>query len=265
MQHSNVTLPILQQMRDTGQKIAMLTCYDASFAKLMNKCGVDVLLIGDSLGMVCQGQNTTIPVEMDHMIYHTKCVAAGNERALLLADLPFGTYGTPEKALENAAALLKAGAHAVKLEGESWTVPIVQLLTQRGIPVCAHIGLTPQSVHQLGGYRVQGKSTDAATRLTNAALALQEAGAGMVLLEAVPAALGKAITALLRVPTIGIGAGPDCSGQVLVSYDALGISPGNPARFVKNFMEKNIDVAQAIHAFVCEVKNANFPAAEHCY
>lgn len=252
-------------MRRSGEKITMLTCYDASFAALMNDCDVEILLVGDSLGMVCQGQASTVPVRLDAMLYHTTSVAKGNRNAMVMADLPFGTYGTPTAAYDSAAALLRAGAHMVKLEGDRWAVETVRFLSQRGIPVCAHIGLTPQSVHQLGGYRVQGRTVEAAASLTAAALAHEAAGAALVLLEAIPADVGRAVTAALQIPTIGIGAGPDCSGQVLVVYDALGIFPGKPARFVKNFMVGSVSIGAAISAFVADVKAGKFPAAVHCF
>jgi 3-methyl-2-oxobutanoate hydroxymethyltransferase len=243
----------------------MLTCYDASFASLMDRCGVDILLIGDSLGMVCAGHSSTLPVTLADMVYHTASVARGNKNALILADLPFASYATPEAALESAAALMRAGAQMVKIEGGAWLADTVRFLAERGIPVCAHIGLTPQFVHQLGGFKVQGKTDEGAERLKNDALALQAAGAAIVLLEAVPAALGKATTELLQVPTIGIGAGPDCSGQVLVMHDMLGVFPGHKAKFVKNFMEGQTSIEGAVRAYVSGVKDGSFPAPEHCF
>jgi len=217
-----VTMTSLLSMRESGEKITMLTCYDASFASLMDRCGIDMLLVGDSLGNVIQGRDTTVPVSIQAMVYHTACVARGNETAMLVADLPFGTYPDPRTAYSNAVKLMQAGAHMVKLEGGEWLADTVRYLTQRGIPVIAHIGLTPQYVHQLGGFKVQGKNPDGAERLKTEALSLQHAGAALILLEAIPAALGKQLTAMLDVPTIGIGAGVDCSGQVLVMHDMLG-------------------------------------------
>jgi 3-methyl-2-oxobutanoate hydroxymethyltransferase len=260
-----VTIPALQAMRAAGTKIAMLTCYDASFASLMDRCGVDILLIGDSLGMVCAGHSSTLPVTLADMVYHTASVARGNKNALILADLPFASYATKEAALESSAALMRAGAQMVKIEGGAWLAETVAFLAERGIPVCAHIGLTPQFVHQLGGFKVQGKTDEGAERLKNDALALQAAGAAIVLLEAVPAALGKATTELLQVPTIGIGAGPDCSGQVLVMHDMLGVFPGHKARFVKNFMDGQTSIEGAVRAYVAAVKDGSFPAQEHCF
>jgi 3-methyl-2-oxobutanoate hydroxymethyltransferase len=252
-------------MVDAGEKIAMLTCYDASFSALMNECGVDILLVGDSLGMVCQGHTTTLPVTVGDVAYHVRSVARANSRAVLMADLPFGTYATPAQAFESAAELVRAGAHLVKLEGGAWLGETVRFLSERGIPVCAHLGLTPQYVHQLGGYRVQGRQDEAARSMMAAALALQSAGAAMLLFELVPADLGTALTAAVEIPTIGIGAGAGCDGQVLVSYDALGIYPGKKARFVKNFMAGQADVHAAVRAYVQAVKNGSFPAPEHCF
>ncbi|HEY0847812.1 MAG TPA: 3-methyl-2-oxobutanoate hydroxymethyltransferase, partial [Noviherbaspirillum sp.] len=210
-----VTIPALMAMRSAGEKIAMLTCYDASFASLMDRCGVDVLLVGDSLGNVCQGHGSTLPVTLADIAYHTASVARGNQTALLVADMPFGTYATPESAFDNAVKLMQAGAQMVKLEGGAWLVDTVRFLTERAVPVCAHLGLTPQSVHQLGGFKVQGKTAEGAERLKADALALQAAGASILVLEAIPTALGKEVTDMLNMPTIGIGAGPDCAGQVL--------------------------------------------------
>lgn len=260
-----VTVPALQAMRAAGYKISMLTCYDASFASLMDRCGVEVLLIGDSLGMVCAGYDSTLPVTVADVAYHTASVARGNKNALVLADMPFGSYGTPEQALANAVILMQAGAHMVKIEGGSWLVPTVRFLTERGVPVCAHLGLTPQFVHQLGGYKVQGKTEESAERLKRDALALQEAGATLVVLEAIPTGLGKEVTEMLAIPTIGIGAGPDCSGQVLVMHDMLGVFPGRKARFVKNFMEGQTTIEGAVQAYVAAVRDGSFPAQEHCF
>ncbi|KIF83752.1 3-methyl-2-oxobutanoate hydroxymethyltransferase [Noviherbaspirillum autotrophicum] len=260
-----VTVTSLQAMRNSGEKIAMLTCYDASFAALMDRCGVEVLLIGDSLGMVCQGHDSTLPVTLDDIAYHTASVARGNQTAFLVADMPFGSYATREDAFRNAVKLMQAGAQMVKLEGGTWLAETVRFLTERAIPVCAHIGLTPQSVHQFGGYKVQGKTVEAADQLKADALALQAAGAALVVLEAIPSALGKEVTELLTMPTIGIGAGPDCAGQVLVMHDMLGVFPGRKARFVKNFMEGQNSIEAAIRAYVAEVKKQSFPGPEHCF
>lgn len=260
-----VTGPLLQDMRAAGTRIAALTCYDASFATLMDNCGVDLLLVGDSLGNVVQGLTTTLPVSIDDIAYHTACVARGNRCALLSADLPFGTYDTPQAAYRNAALLMQAGAQMVKLEGGAWLADTVRFLTERGIPVFSHLGLTPQSVHQLGGFKVQGKTEAGAQRLKDDALALQQAGATLMLLEAIPAALGQQVTELLDIPTIGIGAGIDCSGQILVMHDMLGVFPGKKARFVHNFMQGQSSIDAAVRAYVQAVKDGSFPAAEHCF
>jgi 3-methyl-2-oxobutanoate hydroxymethyltransferase len=260
-----VTAPFLQTMRKNNEKIAVLTCYDASFAALMDACGVDVMLIGDSLGMVCQGQSSTLPVTVADIAYHTASVARGAHSALIIADMPFGSYATPEAAFDNAVKLMQAGAHMVKLEGGAWLAATVRFLTERAIPVCAHLGLTPQSVHQLGGYKVQGKSSSSAELLKSDALTLQDAGAMLLVLEAIPSQLGKETTELLHIPTIGIGAGPDCSGQVLVMHDMLGVFPGRKAKFVKNFMDGQTTIAAAICAYIAAVRDQSFPAPEHCF
>ncbi|HEV7816727.1 MAG TPA: 3-methyl-2-oxobutanoate hydroxymethyltransferase [Janthinobacterium sp.] len=260
-----VTLPSLNAMVAAGQRITMLTAYDASFASLMDRCGVETLLIGDSLGMVCQGHSSTLPVTVADICYHTAAVARGAKTALVLADMPFGSYATPEAAYHNAVLMMQAGAQMVKIEGGAWLADTVKFLHERAIPVCAHLGLTPQSVHQLGGYKVQGKTVEGAERLKADALALQAAGAAMLVLEAIPAQLGKEVTELLAIPTIGIGAGPDCSGQVLVMHDMLGVFPGHKARFVKNFMDGQTSIDAAVKAFVAEVKDGSFPGPEHCF
>ena len=260
------TLTKLQTMRSKGEKIAVLTCYDASFATLLEAQGVDVLLVGDSLGMVLQGHETTLPVTLDDMAYHTACVARGAKQAFIVADMPFGTFQvSPEKTFEHAARLMEAGAQMVKLEGGASMVETVRFLTGRGIPVCGHLGLTPQSVHQLGGYRVQGKDSAAAQKLLEDAVALEQAGAGMIVLEAMPALLVAEITAALSIPTIGIGAGAACSGQVLVLHDMLDIYPGKKARFVKNYMQGANSIADAVANYVAEVKAGDFPAQEHSF
>ena len=260
------TLTALQTLHRQEEKIAVLTCYDASFAALLEAQGIDMLLVGDSLGMVLQGHETTLPVTLDDMVYHTACVARGAKLAFIVADMPFGTFQiSPQETFAHAARLMAAGAQMVKLEGGAAMAGTVQFLTARGIPVCGHIGLTPQSVHQLGGYRVQGKKAGAAQRLIADALALQQAGAGMIVLEAVPATLASDITAQLAIPTIGIGAGAGCSGQVLVLHDMLGIYPGKKARFVKDFMGGADSIAQAVRHYVNAVKNGSFPGAEHSF
>jgi len=262
----STTLSTLHSMHAKGEKIAMLTCYDATFAQVLETAGVDVLLVGDSLGMVLQGHSSTLPVTLDDMVYHTACVARGSAQAFIVADMPFGSSQvSPEKTFEHAVHLMSAGAHMVKIEGGEIMVDTIAFLTQRGIPVFAHIGLTPQSVNQLGGYRVQGKDDKAARLLLNDARAVEQAGAGMLLLEAIPAVLGAEITANAGIPTIGIGAGKDCSGQVLVLHDMLDIYPGKKARFVKNYMQGASSVADAVSRYVAEVKSAAFPAQEHCF
>lgn len=261
-----VTLPRLLEMHAKGEPIAMLTCYDASFAALLDECGVDVLLVGDSLGMVIQGERSTLPVTVEHVAYHTKCVAQTARRAWLIADMPFGSYqASPLAAYDNAARLMAAGAQMVKLEGGAWLAPTVRRLTTRGIPVCAHLGLTPQSIHALGGYRVQGRTDEAAAQLKRDALALQEAGATMLVLELVPAALAAEVTRSLAIPTIGIGAGADCSGQVLVLHDMLDVYPGRRPRFVRNFMDGAPGIRAAVEAYVAAVKARTFPGPEHSY
>jgi 3-methyl-2-oxobutanoate hydroxymethyltransferase len=260
------TLTTLKAMHVRGDKIAMLTCYDASFAALLDGQGVDVLLVGDSLGMVLQGFDSTLPVTLEDMVYHTASVARGSKQAFMVADMPFGTSQvSPQQTFAHAARLMVAGAQMVKIEGGEEMAETVHFLTTRGIPVCAHIGLTPQSVHQLGGYKVQGKSIDSAQRLMADALVLQQAGAGMLLLEAVPAALATDITTALSIPTIGIGAGAGCSGQVLVLYDILDIYPGRKARFVKNYMQGATSISDAVRLYVTEVKSGSFPATEHSF
>lgn len=260
------TLHTLQQMADKGEKIAVLTCYDASFATLLETAGVDVLLVGDSLGMTLQGSETTLAVTLEQMTYHTRCVASGTRQAFIVADLPFGSYQeSPQQALRSASQLMAAGAHMVKLEGGQVMAETVAFLTDRGIPVCGHVGLTPQSVHQLGGYRVQGRGDAAAERLLQDTLALQQAGAGLLVLEAMPAVLGREVSVNLSIPTIGIGAGPGCDGQVLVLHDILGIYPGRTPKFAKNFMPGTGSIQAAVEAFVGEVKNGAFPAPEHCF
>ncbi|GGY99471.1 3-methyl-2-oxobutanoate hydroxymethyltransferase [Pseudoduganella plicata] len=260
-----VTIPSLRALHAAGEKIAMLTCYDASFASLMDRNGVEILLIGDSLGMVCNGHTSTLPVTVQEVAYHTAAVARGARSAMIMADLPFGSYGTPEQALASCVTLMQAGAHIVKIEGAGWLAETVRFLVERGVPVCAHIGLTPQFVHQLGGYKVQGKTLESAEALKGDALKLQAAGASIVLLEAVPSSVGKDVTEALSIPTIGIGAGPDCSGQVLVMHDLLGVFPGRKARFVRNFMDGQTSIDAAIAAYVAAVKDGSFPALEHCF
>ena len=255
-----LTLHRLRAMREAGEKVAMLTCYDAASARLLDAAGVDCLLVGDSLGMVLQGHDSTLPVSLEQMAYHTACVARTRPAAWLIADLPFGSYqGSQEQAVASAVALMQAGAQMVKLEGGDWTVPLVQALVARGIPVCGHIGLTPQSVHALGGYRIQGRGADAAQQLLDQTRALGDAGAAMLVLELVPSALAAAVSAVFPGITIGIGAGPDTHGQVLVLHDMLDITPGPKPRFVRNFMHGAPSIAAAIAAYVAAVKDGSFP------
>jgi len=261
-----VTLRKLQERAASGEKLVMLTCYDASFATVCDEAGVDMLLIGDSLGMVIQGHDSTLPVTLDQVEYHVRCVARGSSKALVIGDMPFGSFQeSPEQAFRSCARVMAAGAQMVKLEGGATMVATTRFLVERGIPVCAHIGLTPQSVNTLGGYRVQGKTEDSAAQLIADARALEAAGAGIVLMEAMPSALARQVTTALKVPTIGIGAGPDVSGQVLVIYDMLDIYPGRKARFVRNFMEGAPTVKAAIEAYVKAVRGGSFPGPEHCF
>lgn len=260
------TLNTLRKMADDGQKIAVLTCYDASFAVMLENSGVDVLLVGDSLGMVIQGRDSTLPVTMDEMVYHTACVSRASAQSFIVADMPFGSYQeSPVQAFNNAVRLMAAGAHMVKVEGGQVMADTVAFLTSRGIPVCGHLGLQPQSVNQLGGYRVQGRGEAEAQQLLEDAVALERAGAGLLVLEAIPASLGRQVTESLSVPTIGIGAGIHCDGQVLVIYDMLGIYPGNTPKFARNFMKEGGGIQVAIERYVRAVKDQTFPGEEHSF
>jgi 3-methyl-2-oxobutanoate hydroxymethyltransferase len=259
-----VNLIDLKSRRTSGDRIVMLTCYDASFTRMLDDCGVDVILIGDSLGMVLQGHSSTLPVTMDQMVYHTECVARAKPKAWILADMPFGSYQeSPAQAYANAARLIAAGAQMVKIEGGGWLAPTVEFLAQRGISVCAHLGLTPQSVHQLGGYRVQGRDQSAADQLIADAKQLEASGADMVLVELIPTPLGARLTESLKVPTIGIGAGPHMTGQVLVLHDILDVTPGKKARFAKNYMHGAGSIREAVSRYVQDVKSGAYPAPEH--
>ncbi len=261
-----VTLATLARMKAQGEKIVSLTCYDASFAVLLDAADVDVVLVGDSLGMVIQGRDTTVPVTMDQMVYHSAAVARGLHRPFLITDLPFMSYPTKERALENAVRLMQeGGAKMVKLESGGGQVEIVEFLASHDIAVCAHLGLKPQSVHKTGGFRVQGREDAAAHQLIEDAKRLESAGADVVLLECIPAALGMQITAALAVPVIGIGAGPDTDGQILVLYDILDITTGRKPRFVRNFMAGAGDNLEAIKRYVAAVRERAYPAAEHCF
>jgi len=261
-----VTVTGLRAMKRAGEKIASLTAYDASFATILDEAGVDVILVGDTLGMVVQGRDSTVPVTMAEMTYHAAAVARGRRRALLMVDMPFMSYATAEQAMLNAARLMQeGGAHMVKLEVNALQVETVAQLTARGIPVCGHLGLHPQSVHRLGGYRVQGRDAAAARAMVHDAKALQAAGADVLLLESVPAGLAAEITQVVDIPVIGIGAGPGCDGQVLVLYDMLGITPGRRPKFAKDFMPGQGDIPSAVRRYVVAVKQGDFPAPEHCF
>lgn len=261
-----ITLSTLRQLKKSKGKFACLTCYDASFARILEECGVEVLLVGDSLGMVLQGHDTTLPVTLNDMIYHTANTRRGSQRGFIMSDMPFMTYVRPEQAVFSAGRLMKeGGAHIVKLEGGAPFVETVRALAQNGIPVCAHLGLLPQSVHKLGGYRVQGKDEAGAQSILADARAMQQAGADMVLLECVPASLAKQVTDALEVPVIGIGAGVDCDAQVLVLHDMLGITPGKRPKFSKDFLHDAGDVRGAVRAYVAAVKSGQFPASEHTF
>jgi 3-methyl-2-oxobutanoate hydroxymethyltransferase len=261
-----VNVATLRRMKEQGEKIASITCYDASFGALVDEAGVDVVLVGDSLGMVIQGHDTTVPVTLEHMVYHCKAVARGLFRPFLMADMPFMTYTSREQALQNAVRLMQeGGAKMVKLEGGASQVEIVEFLASHDIAVCAHLGLRPQSVHKTGGFRVQGREEAAAEQMKRDARALQDAGADIVLLECIPSALGAEITRELHVPVIGIGAGPDTDGQILVLYDVLDITPGRKPRFVRNCMAGHDSPLAAVQSYVAAVKSREYPAPEHCF
>lgn len=261
-----VTLTTLRKMKADGDKIACITAYDASFATVVDNAGIDLVLVGDSLGMVIQGHDTTVPVTMDDMIYHSKATLRGLYRPFLIADLPFMSYATPDQAAENSARLMQEGkVSMVKLEGGAPQLQVVEHLARCDIPICAHIGLTPQSVHKLGGFSVQGRDAADADAMLQAAKDLESAGADIVLLECVPTSLAKNITDSLSVPTIGIGAGPHVDGQILVLYDVLDITPGRKPRFARNFLQGRDSVGDAVTAYVQDVKSGAYPAPEHCF
>ena len=262
-----LTVPRLRQMKAAGEKIVALTAYDASFARVLDAAGVDLVLVGDSLGMVLQGHRSTLPVTVEDIVYHTACVARGLHAPLLVADMPFQSFATPERALDAATPMLAAGhASMVKLEGAGHVLEVIRFLSERDIPVCAHVGLTPQSVLRLGGFSVQGREDRAAQRLRDEARACAEAGADLLVLECVPRALAAEITREISLPTIGIGAGPDCDGQILVLHDMLGIASGHRRpRFVKNFLEGRDSIDGAVRAYADAVRDGSFPAAEHGY
>lgn len=258
-----VTLSTLRAYKRAGETFSCLTAYDASFARAASEAGIDVLLVGDSLGMVLQGHASTLPVTLEDICYHTRCVARGNQRSLLMADLPFMSNATTERTLEDAAALMRAGAQMIKVEGEAWMADDIRELTRRGVPVCAHLGLTPQTVYQLGGYKVQGRGAEQARQILEDARMLVEAGASIILLECVPSELGQAVSEALDVPVIGIGAGPGTDGQILVMHDILGVSHDVQPRFVKNFMAEADDIQDAFRRYHADVKERRFPAPEH--
>ena len=261
-----LALPDLQRLKRENAKIVCVTAYDASLAARADEAGIDLVLVGDSLGMVVQGHASTLPVTMDAMAYHVACVARGLSRAFLVADMPFMSYRDVPTAMSNATRLIaESGAAMVKLEGAGYVLDVIRALTRHAIPVCAHLGLTPQSVHKFGGYRVQGKTKDAAAQLIADAHAVAESGADLLVLECVPAALARRITAEIPIPTIGIGAGADCDGQVLVIYDMLGITPGKRPKFSKDFLAGRGSVGDAIRAYADEVRNGKFPAPEHAF
>lgn len=262
---SRVTVTSLRKMKQTGEKIAMLTAYDASFARVLDNQGVDIILVGDSLGMVIQGHDTTVPVTMDEMVYHTRAVTQASQRALVIGDLPFMSYTSPEMALRNSARLMQEGrAHMVKLEGGAPQVATVAQLAHYGVPVCAHLGLQPQSVHKLGGYRVQGRDEAVAKQMLADAKALQDAGADLLVLECVPVNVAATISQALNIPVIGIGAGRECDGQVLVLHDMLGISAKAP-KFSQDFIGEGATIPQAVAAYVQAVKANSFPQDQHCF
>lgn len=259
-----LTLQDFRRMHDSGEKIACLTAYDASFARLADGAGVEIVLVGDSLGMVVHGQGTTVSVRTQDIVYHSRAVSAGLSRAFLMADMPFLSFATRDQAISSAQALMQeGGAKMVKLEGGAIQADIVEFLTQRGVPVCGHLGLQPQLIHKLGGFKVQGRDDALAAQMREDARVLEQAGADMLLIECVPSGLAGSITEAAGVPVIGIGAGPDVDAQILVMHDALGVSRGRVPRFVKNFLSGRDDVEEAFRAYVQAVKSGEFPAPEH--
>ena len=255
----------LQLSKQNGEKITALTAYDASFAKLFDEVGVDLILIGDSLGMVLQGQDDTLSVTVDDICYHTRSVAKGAQQAMIVADMPFMSYATPEQTFQNAAKLMAAGASMVKLEGGEWLAETISGLIERGVPVCGHIGLTPQSVHVFGGFKVQGRDADKADALVTSAQALEQAGAQLLVVECVPTALGKRISEAVNIPVIGIGAGIECDGQILVMHDMLGISANYMPKFSKNYLTECGDIRSAVQQFIDDVKQKVFPGTDHSF
>ncbi|MBO9491226.1 3-methyl-2-oxobutanoate hydroxymethyltransferase [Endozoicomonas sp. G2_1] len=262
---AKITTSRLLKMKQQGEKIATITAYDASFAKLFDQAGIHAILIGDSLGMVLQGHDDTLPVTIDDMAYHTACVKKGVEETLIISDMPFMAYASTEQAYANATKLMQAGASMVKMEGGSWLLPTIKGLVERGVPVCAHLGLTPQSVHLFGGFKVQGREQSQAQKMIEDAKALEQAGAQLLVLECIPSELGKAISEAISIPTIGIGAGKDTDGQILVMHDALGISCSYMPKFSRNFLVDTGDIKKAVELYISEVQNGNFPGDEHCF
>ena len=261
-----VNVSTLRDMKESGEKIACITSYDASFGQLVDAAGVDLVLVGDSLGMVIQGHDTTVPVTVNDIVYHSKSVSRGLRRAFLMTDMPFMSYSTPRQALDNAVTLMQdGGAMMVKIEGGDSHVEVVEELARHDIPICAHLGLRPQSVHKLGGFRVQGREPEIAKRTVESALRLQDAGSDVILLECVPNELGQAVTEAVELPVIGIGAGPHVDGQILVLYDILDITKGKMPRFVKNFMDGAGSPTEGVQAYVKAVKDGSYPAPEHCF
>jgi 3-methyl-2-oxobutanoate hydroxymethyltransferase len=258
------TISNLNAMKAAGEKFAVITAYDYTFSRMIETADIEVTLVGDSLGNVIQGRDSTIPVTVDEMAYHTEIVKRGNSRTLLMTDMPFMSYASENQAMDNAAILMQAGAQMVKLEGGEWLAETIYMLTERGIPVCGHVGLTPQSVHKLGGYKVQGKEEEAAQQMIAEAQVLEEAGADLIVIECVPSSLGRELSQALHIPVIGIGAGPDTDAQVLVLQDMLGISQRLP-KFSKNFLDQNASIQEAIIAYGNEVRAGTFPAPEHCF
>ncbi len=256
---SKFTVSSLQKFKDEHQKFGTITAYDAAFAKIFDDCGVPAILIGDSLGMVIQGRNSTIGVTIEDMAYHTKCVASSAQNTLIIADMPFMTYHNVDEACKNAAKLMEAGASVVKLEGGAWLCPTIQTLVNNGIPVCAHLGLTPQSVNVFGGFKIQGRDEDKAQKILNDAVAVQNAGASCIVLECIPSELAKRITDTVAIPTIGIGAGKDTDGQILVMHDAFGLTPGHTPKFARNFLAETGSFSAAVDLYLKEVALGNFP------
>lgn len=260
-----ITIDALRQKKAKNEKFASVTCYDSTFAQVSDAAGIEVLLVGDSLGMVIQGGNSTLPVTVEDIYYHTKAVASQTKNALIMSDMPFMGARTLEAGLDASMKLMQAGAHMIKLEGDASLAPLIKTLKSQGVPVCVHLGLTPQAVHSLSGFKAQAKDKDSAQVLIETAVTLEQAGADIVLVECIPAAVTKELYKAIKAPIIGIGAGPDCDGQILVGYDLLGIPAGPKARFVKNYMREAQDIAGAFTLYRDEVITGKYPAPEHCF